>query len=160
MGTELPTDIILNTFLKIIAKVYVNRMKPFSHYWILPSQPGFLPNRCILNNILLVFEAIEWTLEIQQDLSMLLLDFEKTYDRVNWTFLRHMMARMGFQPTWINQVMSFNGNATATVIMNGEQSKPFHLQQSVRQCCPLVPYFFLLTVDVMGQMLQHPDCRV
>lgn len=151
---------LLNTAYKIVAKVYANRMKPLLHNWILPSKTRFVPNRCILDNIFLAFEAIEWTLENKQDLSMLLLDFEKAYDRVNWTFLRQAMAQMGFHPTWIKQVLSLNENASAAVIVNGEQSKQFKLQRSVRQGCPLAPYLFLLTVDVLGQMLQHPDNQV
>lgn len=151
---------LLNTLYKIVAKVYANRMKPLLHNWILPSQTGFVPNRCILDNIFLAFEAIAWTRENQQELTMLLLDFEKAYDRVNWTFLKEVMARMGFHTTWINQVMSLNENATASVIVNGEISKTFRLQRSVRQGCPLAPYLFLLTVDVLGQMLQHPACGV
>lgn len=151
---------LLNTPYKIVAKILANRMKPLLHNWILPSQTGFVPNRCILDNIFLAFEAIQWTLESKQDLSMVLLDFEKAYDRVNWTFLRQVMTRMGFHQTWIKQVMALNVNASATVIVNGEQSKPFSLQRSVRQGCPLAPYLFLLTVDVLGQMLQHPDCGV
>ena len=151
---------LLNTLYKIVAKVYANRMKPLLHNWILPSQTGFVPNRCILDNVFLAFEAIAWTKESQQDLTMLLLDFEKAYDRVSWTFLREVMARMGFHNTWINQVMSLNENAAASIIVNGEISKTFRLQRSVRQGCPLAPYLFLLTVDVLGRMLQHPDCGV
>jgi hypothetical protein len=135
-------------------------MKPLLHHWILPSQTGFVPNRCILDNVFLAFEAREWTLENKQDLSMLLLDFEKAYNRVNWTFLRQTMQVMGFHPTWINQVMALNENAFAAVIVNGEQSRTFKLQRSMRQGCPLAPYLFLLIVDVLGQMLQHPECRV
>lgn len=135
-------------------------MKPLLHHWILPSQTGFVPNRCILDNIFLAFEAIEWTLENKQNVSMLLLDFEKAYDRVNWTFLRQTMETMGFHHKWINQVMSLNMNTSAAVIVNGEQSNTFRLQRSVRQGYPLAPYLFLLTVDVLGQMLQHPDNRV
>lgn len=60
----------------------------------------------------------------------------------------------------IDQVMALNENASAAVIVNGEQSKAFRLQRSVRQGCPLAPYLFLLTVDVLGQMLQHPTCSV
>ena len=137
-------------------------MKPLLHHWILPSQTGFVPNRCILDNIFLAFEAIKWTLESKSkhELSMILLDFEKAYDRVNWTFLKQVMEKMGFDSTWIHQVMSLNLNATASVIVNGEQSKNFRLQRSVRQGCPLAPYLFLLTVDVLGQMLQHPECQV
>ena len=37
---------LLNTLYKIVAKVYANRMKPLLHNWILPSQTGFVPNRC------------------------------------------------------------------------------------------------------------------
>ena len=148
---------LLNTLYKVVAKVYANRMKPLLHHWILPTQTGFVPNRCILDNVFLAFEAIEWTLENKQNLSMLLLDFEKAYDRVNWTFLRRTMETMGFQHKWINQVMSLNLNASAAVIVNGEQSKTFQLRRFVRQGCPLAPYLFLLTVDVLGQMLQHPE---
>ena len=151
---------LLNTLYKIVAKVYANRMKPLLHNWILPSQTCFVPNRCILDNIFLAFEAIAWTKENQQDLSMLLLDFEKAYDRVNWTFLKEVMAKMGFHNQWIKQVMSLNTNASASINLNGEISKTFSLQRSVRQGCPLAPYLFLLTVDVLGQMLQHPGCGV
>ena len=151
---------LLNTLYKIVAKVYANRMKPLLHNWILPSQTGFVPNRCIIDNVFLAFEAIAWTKESQQELTMLLLDFEKAYDRVSWTFLRAVMARLGFHNTWINQVLSLNENAAASVIVNGEISKTFRLQHSVRQGCPLAPYLFLLTVDVLGRMLQHPDCGV
>ena len=151
---------LLNTLYKVVAKVYANRMKPLLHNWILPSQTGFVPNRCILDNIFLAFESIEWALENKQDLSMLLLDFEKAYDRVSWKFLRQTMDRMEFNPRWTQQVMSLNLNASAAIIINGEQSKPFQLQRSVRQGCPLAPYLFLLTVDVLGQMLQHPTSQV
>lgn len=82
-----------------MAKVYANRMKPLLHYWILPSQTGFVPNRCILDNIFLAFESIEWALESNQNIGMLLLDFEKAYDRVNWKFLSQTMEKMGFHNT-------------------------------------------------------------
>ena len=124
---------LLNTLYKVIAKLLANRMKPLLHHWILPSQTGFVPNICILDNIFLAFEAIEWALENKQDMSMLLLDFEKAYDRVSWTFLRQTMAAMGFHNTWINQVMALNTTTSIAIIVNGEQSKIFKIQRSVRQ---------------------------
>ena len=84
---------LLNTLYKVVAKVYANRIKPLLHNWILPSQTGFVPNRCILDNIFLAFETIAWTMESHQEITMLLLDFEKAYDRVNWTFLRKLWRR-------------------------------------------------------------------
>jgi hypothetical protein len=35
----------------------------------------------------MAFGTMEWAKESDQDLIMLLLDFEKAYDKVNWTFL-------------------------------------------------------------------------
>ena len=63
---------LLNTPYKIVAKVFANRMKPLLHHWILPSQTSFVPNRCILDNIFLAFKAMEWTVENNQPLSMVL----------------------------------------------------------------------------------------
>ena len=60
----------------------------------------------------------------------------------------------------MDQVISLNFNAAAAVVVNGVQAKTFRLQRSVRQACPLAPYLFLLTIDVLGQMLQHPACGV
>ena len=91
---------------------------------------------------------------------MLLLDFKKAYDRVSWTFLWKTMEKMGFHETWVKQVMSLNVNATTSIIVNITQSKTFRLQQSVKQGCPLAPYLFLLTVNVLGQLLQHPTNSV
>lgn len=56
--------------------------------------------------------------------------------------------------------MALNINASASIIVIGEQTRTFKLQRSVRQGCPLTPYLFLLTVDVLGQMLQHPKSGV
>ena len=151
---------LLNTLYKVIAKIYANRMKPLLHHRILPSQTGFVPNRCILDNIFLAFEAIDWTLESNQSISLLLLDFEKAYDRVSWIFLEKTMEKMGFEKTWIQRVMSLNLNASAMIVVNGELSQAFNLQRSVRQGCPLAPYLFLLMVDVLRQMLQHPKSQV
>lgn len=111
---------LLNTLYKVVAKVYADRMKPLLHHWILPSQIGFVPNRCILDNLFLAFEAIKWSLENKQDLNMLLLNFEKAYDRVSWTILKHTMERMGITEIWIQRVMSLNINASAAIIVNRE----------------------------------------
>jgi hypothetical protein len=56
-------------------------LQPFLLAWI-PSQTIFVQGRSILDNAFLAFEAMEWAKESDQDL-VLLLDFEKVYDRVN-----------------------------------------------------------------------------
>jgi hypothetical protein len=50
----------------------------------------------------MAFEAMEWVKESDQDLVLLLVDFEKTYDKVNWMFLQESMRKLGFSDQWIN----------------------------------------------------------
>jgi hypothetical protein len=44
--------------------------------------------------------------------------------------------------------------------MNGEVGPDFQLARSVRQGCPLAPYLFILTTDVLGYMLADPRHEV
>lgn len=53
--------------------------------WVKSSQTGFVRGRNILDNVFLVYESMEWAKESSQDLILLMVDFEKAYDRVNWT---------------------------------------------------------------------------
>jgi hypothetical protein len=43
--------------------------------------------RSILNNVFMVKETLEWAKENNQDLVLLLLDFEKAFDTIEWDFL-------------------------------------------------------------------------
>ena len=51
------------------------------------TQTGFVQDRSVLDNIFTFLEATEWAQHIGQHLAILLLDFEKAYDRVDWSFL-------------------------------------------------------------------------
>ncbi len=49
---------------------------------IKPNQTGFVERKSILDNNFLAQEALVWATESDQDLILLLLDFEKTFDRI------------------------------------------------------------------------------
>lgn len=53
-----------------------------------------MKNRFILDNVFLAYEAMEWANESNQDMVLLMIDFEKAYDRVNWTFLKSVMRKL------------------------------------------------------------------
>jgi hypothetical protein len=55
------------------------------------SQTTFVQGRSIFYNVLMANEAISWAEENNQNLVILLLDFEKDFDEVSWNFLQASM---------------------------------------------------------------------
>ena len=85
-----------------------------------------------------------------EELAILLLDFEKAYDRVDWTFLEAAMLRMGFPPVWIRGVSALYRTAHSQVLLAGDRGERFALSRSVRQGCPLAPTLFLFFAEAMS----------
>lgn len=58
-------------------------------------------NRRILDNVFLAYEAMEWAKESKQEMILFLMDVEKAYNIINWTFLKDYMRKLGFSEEWI-----------------------------------------------------------
>ncbi len=58
-----------------------------------------MEGRSILDNVFMAQEALEWAEESDQDLVLLLLDFKKAFDRIEWAFLFTALAKLGFSDT-------------------------------------------------------------
>ena len=57
--------------------------------------------------------------EKQTKLAVVVLDFKKTYDRVDWIFLEGTMHYLGFNTTWIKGVSCLYRNALSQVFLAG-----------------------------------------
>jgi len=97
---------LLGSLYKILAKTLARRLQAFLLNVIRPGQTGFVEGRSILDNTFLAQEAQDWAEESNQDLVLLLLDFEKAFDRIEWGFLFEALAKLDFCPQWIRWVKS------------------------------------------------------
>jgi hypothetical protein len=97
---------LLGSIYKILAKILARRIQEFLPLVIRPNQTGFVEGRSILDNNFLAQEALVWAPESGQDLVLLLLDFEKAFDRIEWDFLFPTLSKLGFCPTWIQWISS------------------------------------------------------
>ena len=88
--------------------------------------------------------------------AILLLDFEKAYDRVLWPFLENVMRALGLPQKWRNCTSALYRTATSSALMDGSRSPAFQLQRSVRQGCPLAPYLYLCVTEAFSAYLQAP----
>jgi len=103
---------------------------------IRPNQTGFVEGRSILDNVYLAQETLEWAEEDNQDLVLLLFDFEKAFDRIEWVFLFKALEALGFNDTWVQWVKSLYKAASSAIKVNGTMGPDFPLESSVRQGCP------------------------
>ena len=90
----------------------------------------------------ILLEVVEWAKASSQHLAILLLDFEKAYDRVDWDYLEGTMLRMGFPPLWISGVAGLYKSASSAVTIGSFVGDSFHLSRSVIQSYPVAHCLF------------------
>ncbi|XP_059064479.1 uncharacterized protein LOC131856642 [Cryptomeria japonica] len=97
---------------------------------------------------------MDWAKASQQNAAMLLLDFEKAYDRIEWKFVLMMLEAFGFPPFFCLVVQTLLKDACATVEVNGIPSPSFPLSRSIRQGCPLAPALFVIASEALFFILR------
>ena len=148
---------LLNSDYKILAKVIANRLKDILPEIINTDQIGYMANRFCGENTRLIADIIEYCKINQKPCIILLADFEKAFDSINWSFLKSCIKRFGFGPnfqTWINIMYS---NIQSCVSNNGYETPYFRLYRGIRQGCPLSALLFLLAAEVVATVFRNTD---
>ena len=135
-------------------------MQPLLNDIIHKSQTGFMQERSIFYNIFMFWELTALAKEKDVDLVVLLLDFEKAYDRVDWSFLEEVMLQLGFPMAWVVAIRALYKNASSSVYVAGEVDAPFSISRSVRQGCPLAPFLYLLIVEAFHVYFNNHALRI
>ena len=82
MDRFIPISLCNNSY-KILTKILATRMKNIRKHIISESQGGFVSRTKIIDNIIIVQEAIHSSLEMKQQGMSIKLDKANTFDRVN-----------------------------------------------------------------------------
>ena len=60
------------------------------------------------------------------------LDLQKAYDRMNWSFLKEVLLRFGFNETFTSWIMACVTTVSFKVLINGGKSDQFKPGRGVR----------------------------
>jgi hypothetical protein len=98
MGNWRPIS-LLNTDLKIASAVLANRLKQVLSFIIGDTQKGFMKNRFMGENTRLLYDLMHYLEENYLDGLLLLVDFEKAFDSIEWEFLIKALKSFNFGPS-------------------------------------------------------------
>ena len=146
---------LLNTDVKLLARVLVGRMGPALECVIDQSQTAFLPGRWIGDNVLFHLEEVDYCQAEGVPGSVLFLDFEKAYDRVDRGWLFRCVDRLGFPPEvgrWVRLLLQ---GSVAGVLYHGFLSPWVPVLCSVAQGSPASPVLYLIAAQPLAARLRQ-----
>ncbi|XP_028113902.1 uncharacterized protein LOC114311939 [Camellia sinensis] len=95
---------LMGSIYKVLTKVLSSKLKKVLPHIISDTQSAFIGGRNILDGVLIANEAVDGWRKTKKRGLIIKLDFEKTFDSVNWCFLSSMLFSFGFGTKWIRWI--------------------------------------------------------
>ena len=148
---------LLNVDQKIGSSVIGSRIKPLLEIIISPSQKGFLKGCYIGKCTRLIYDLIERAEEENIPGILLLIDFEKAFDTVEWSFMEKTLKFFGFGNELCRWIQTFYTDLNSCILNNGHCSNFFPINRGVRQGDPLSTYLFILVMEILTATLKNDN---
>ena len=98
---------LLNTVYNIASASIANRINIIIDKLISRDQSGFISGRYIGDNTRIVYDLMQFVDEINIPGLLLLIDFEKAYDSLSWSFMTNVLKSFNFGPSIIKRISKF-----------------------------------------------------
>ena len=146
---------LLNVDYKIASRVIAKRIESILPKLINPDQTGFVKGRYIGQNIRLLTDVLEQTKRQNIPGILLLLDFRKAFDSLEWPFIQQTLSVFNFGESIKRWISILYAKSESSVLNNGFCTESFPLSREVRQGCPLSPLLFILGVEILASKIRQ-----
>ncbi|MEM6816943.1 MAG: reverse transcriptase domain-containing protein, partial [Bacteroidota bacterium] len=146
---------LLNVSYKIASLCIANRIKQVLENIISRDQTGFMPNRFAGENIRLVYDILNFSKIVKKPGILLLIDFEKAFDSIAWSFLNKCLNWFNFGESIVGWINLFNKEVKVCTTVNNHPSRWFNIERGCRQGDPISPYLFLIAGEILGLMIRQ-----
>ena len=141
---------LLNSTYKIFSGLLAERIKSTLGELIHNDQKGFVQNRFIGENIRLIHDIMTECETDNIQGFMILVDFEKAFDTLDWQFIQKMFELCNFGEIFLNWIKILQNGSKSIVSQNVFFSEPINLQRGCRQGDPVSPYIFVICAEILG----------
>ena len=154
---------LFNTDYKILTKTLSNRLQS--------EQVGYIKGRYMGENIRLIKDLMTYTDNKSLPGYLLLIDFEKAFDSIEWPFLLECLECYNFGTKFQRWIQILYTDIQACVSNNGYLSQYFKLSRGIRQGCPISALLFILVAEILaekvrdnksikGISINHEECKL
>ena len=146
---------LLEIGYKIVSKAIANRLKGSLEEIIHSDQTAFLKGRDISQNVRRICDVMEFSRIKNLAAVIILLDFEKAFDRVDYDCLYKSFEYFGYGKKFIEYIRLMFTNFELCTINAGHFSEYFVPTRGLFQGNPLGPYAFLIMMEVLAIQLRN-----
>ena len=122
-----------------------------------PDQTGFVKGRYIGENTRLVSDVLDLTKDQNIPGILVALDFHKAVDSLEWPFIMRTLDVFNFGSSIKRWISTFYTYTESAILNNGYTTNWFKPSKGVRQGCPLSPFLFILSAELMSIKICHNE---
>ncbi|KAM4809918.1 centlein [Rhinophrynus dorsalis] len=145
---------LLNTNLKIYAKMLASRLQTILPSLLHYDQVGFIKGRQATHNTRKIISIMEEVGRSRIESRLVTINVEKAFDRLHWGFLRVVLERFRFPSDFVTAVFSLYHAPAARVSYAGFFSATFVITNGCRQGCPLSPLLYVLALEPLAELIR------
>ena len=132
---------------KLLGRCLIRRLQERVDERLRKEQAGFRKNRGTSEQIFILRNIVEQSLEWNSSLYLVFVDYEKAFDSISRETLWEIMKAYGIPDKFIVMVKAFYRNSRMSVQHGSKKSEWFEVKSGVKQGCVMSGFLFLLIVD-------------
>jgi len=154
---------LLNSSYKVFTWILRERISAVLDPYLHPMQFGFRKERSTADALMAIRRLMDKGEATQTPVHLILLDWEKAFDKIYHDALFSSLERKKVHPHLIFLIKQVYHNPEFFVQIEGTESQWYLQRTGIRQGCPLSPYLFLVVMTCimedahqeMDELLQH-----